>query len=123
MVASWETAWFPAPVQGIADRPLAQAVQLTTLAHAVHAAIRPAALLPMQANAEDPFVMALRRVEFESGRLLQAQMLFLKGQDLVPFREAVSAALERRHTDVRKLWRETLAGVGIAIGDANDAKP
>jgi hypothetical protein len=122
MVASWETAWFPAPVEGIADRPLAQAVQLTTLAHAVHAAIRPAALLPMQANAEDPFVMALRRIEFESGRLLQAQMLFLKGQDLVPFREAVSAALERRHTDVRRLWRETLAGVGIAIGDANDAK-
>jgi hypothetical protein len=122
MAASWETAWFPAPVEGIADRPLAQAAHLATLAHAVHAGIRPAALLPMEANARDPFVMALRRVEFEGGRLLQAQILFLKGQELAPFREAVSVALERRHADVRKLWQQMLASVGIAIGDANDAK-
>ncbi len=52
--------------------------------------------------------MALRRIEFEGGRLLQAQILFLKGQDLAPFRDAVSVALERRHTDVRKLWQQTL---------------
>jgi hypothetical protein len=118
MTVSWETTWFPAPIQGIADRPLAQAVHLATLAHAIHAGIRPAALLPMEANVHDPFVMALRRVELESGRLLQAQVWFLKGPDLVPLRDAVNAALERRHTDVRKLWQETLGSVGIAIGDA-----
>jgi hypothetical protein len=114
MATSWETAWFPTPIDGIADRPLALAVGLATLAHAVHAGIRPASLLPVEANANDPFVMALRRIEFESGRLLQAQILFLKGPELVPFRDAVSAALERRHTEIRKLWTDALESVGIA---------
>jgi len=122
MATSWETAWFPTPVEGIADRPLAQAACLATLAHAVHAGIRPAALLPMEANAQDPFVIALRRVEFEDGRLLQAQILFLKSQELAPFRDAVGGALEKRHADVRKLWQQMLASVGIVIGDGNDAK-
>jgi hypothetical protein len=115
MAASWETAWFPTHIEGITDRSLARAVHLATLAHAVHAGIRPAALLPVEASANDPFVMALRRIEFESGRLLQAQILFLKGPDLLPFRDAVSAALEKRHADVRKLWSETLESVGIAV--------
>jgi len=59
--------------------------------------------------------MALRRIEFESGHLLQTQILFLKGPELVPFRNAVSAALERRHTEIGKLWAEALEGVGITI--------
>ena len=115
MAASWETAWFPAPIDGIADRPLALAVDLATLAHAVHAGIRPAVLLPVEVDANDPFVMALRRIEFESGRLLQAQILFLKGPELVPFRDAVSSALERRHAEIARLWAEALEGVGISI--------
>ena len=93
------------------DRTLAVAAGLATLAHAVHAGIRPAALLPVEANANDPFVTALRRIEFENGRLLQAQFLFLK----TPFRNAVSSALERRHTEIGKLWAEALEGVGITI--------
>jgi hypothetical protein len=115
MAASWETAWFPAPIEGIPDRTLAAAAGLATLAHAVHAGIRPAALLPVEANANDPFVTALRRVEFENGRLLQAQSHFLKGTELLPFRDAVSAALERRHAEIGRLWAQALEGVGIAI--------
>jgi hypothetical protein len=115
MALAWETAWFPKPAAGIADQALALAVDLATRAHAVHAGIRPAALLPVEADAQDPFVMALRRLEFESGRLLQAQIILLKGKELKPFREAVSSALEARHSEVRKLWDEALAGVGISI--------
>jgi hypothetical protein len=115
MAASWETTWFPAPAEGIADRALAMTTGLATLAHAVHASIRPAALLPVEASADDPFAMALRRIEFESGRLMQAQILFLKGPELAPFRDAVSAALERRHAEIGKLWAEALEGVGITI--------
>jgi hypothetical protein len=115
MAAAWATAWFPAPIEGIADRTLAVAAGLATLAHAVHAGIRPAALLPVEANANDPFVTALRRIEFENGRLLQAQFLFLKSPELTPFRNAVSSALERRHTEIGKLWAEALEGVGITI--------
>jgi hypothetical protein len=113
MATSWETAWFPAPIEGIPDQSLAAAAGLATLAHAVHAVIRPAALLPVEANANDPFAMALRRIEFESGRLLQAQILLLKGPELVPFRNAVSAALERRHAEIGRLWAQALEGVGI----------
>jgi hypothetical protein len=113
MATTWEAAWFPHPTEGIADQSLAMVVDLATRAHAVHASIRPAALLPVEANAHDPFAMALRRIEFENGRLLQAQILFLKGAELVPFRDAVSSALERRHAEIRKLWTEALEGVGI----------
>jgi hypothetical protein len=80
----------------------------------VHAAIRPAALLPDKVLAEDPFVMALRRIEFESGRIMQGQIIFLKGDDLLPFRDTVSAAVESRHLQVRKLWTEMLAGIGVS---------
>ena len=118
LAASWETAWFPVPIEGIPDRTLAVAGGLAMLAHAVHAGIRPAALLPVEANANDPFVMALRRIELENGRLLQAQILFLKGPELAPFRDAVSSALERRHTGIGKLWAEALEGVGISIPHA-----
>lgn len=115
MAASWEMAWLPAPIHGIADHARAQAIHLAALAHAMHAGIRPAALLPTEAKADDPFVFALRRIEFESSRLLQAQILFLKGPELLPFRDAVSAALERRHTEVRRLWHETLDSIGINL--------
>lgn len=118
MAASWETAWFPTPVEGIPDRALAMAAGLATVAHAVHASIRPASLLPVEANANDPFVTALRRVEFESGRLLQAQSLFLKGPELVPFRDPVSSTLERRHAEIGKLWAEALEGVDITTSRA-----
>jgi hypothetical protein len=57
--------------------------------------------------------MALRRIEFESSRLIQAQILFLKSDDLKPMREAVSAAVENRHRQVGKLWAELLEGIGV----------
>jgi hypothetical protein len=115
MAAMWEAAWFPRATLGLAAQSLALAVDLATRAHAIHAGIRPAALLPVEASAHDPFVMALRRIEFESSRLLQAQIILLKGPDLAPFRDAVSAALEQRHADVRKLWADALEGVGISL--------
>jgi hypothetical protein len=118
LAVSWETVWFPTPVEEIADPTLAMAAGLATFAHAVHASIRPAALLPVEANANDPFVMTLRRIEFESGRLMQAQILFLKGPKLAPFRNAVSAALQKRHAEIGKLWAEALEGVGITLSRA-----
>lgn len=113
LAASWEAAWLPKPIFGLSDRTLAVTIDLAALGHAVHAAIRPAALLPDKTLADDPFVMALRRIELESGRVMQAQILFLKGQELLPYRDAVNTAVENRHLQVRKLWREMLAGIGV----------
>jgi hypothetical protein len=111
--ACWEAAWLQRPLTGLSDRALALTIDIAALGHAVHGAIRPAALLPEKPLAEDPFVMALRRIEFESGRLIQSQIIFLKGQDLLPYREIVSTAVETRHLQVRKLWTEMLAGAGL----------
>jgi hypothetical protein len=80
----------------------------------LHAGMRPAALLRVDANPNDPFVMALRRIEFESSRLLQAQLLLLKGENLAPFRNAVSATPESRHTGIGKLPSSTLGGIAAA---------
>jgi hypothetical protein len=113
LAASWEAAWLPKPVSGPSDRFLASTIDIAALGHAVHGAIRPAALLPDKALTEDPFVMALRRIEFESGRMMQAQILFLKGQDLLPYRDAVNAAVEARHRQVRNLWDAMLRGIGV----------
>jgi hypothetical protein len=111
--SSWEAAWLARPLTGVSDKTLALTIDIAALGHAVHAAIRPAALLPDKVPAEDPFVMALRRIEFESGRMIQAQILFLKGQDLLPYRDAVDSAVEQRHRQVRDLWDAMLRGIGL----------
>ena len=116
LTASWEMAWLPRPVSGLSDRALASTIDIAALGHAVQGAMRPAALLPDKALAVDPFVMALRRVEFESGRMIQAQILFLKGQDLLPYRDAVNTAVEDRHRQVRDLWGAMLTGIGVERG-------
>jgi len=113
LTASWESSWLPKPVMGLNDNALALTIDLAALGHAVHAAIRPAALLPEKALAGDAFVMALRRIEFESGRVMQAQIVFLKGHDLLPYRDAVNAAVEQRHRQVRDLWDAMLRGIGV----------
>jgi hypothetical protein len=116
--ACWEAAWLPRPLAGLSDKTLALTIDIAALGHAMHGAIRPAALLPDKVLTEDPFAMALRRIEFDSSRLIQAQIIFLKGQDLLPYREAVSAAVESRHLQIRKLWTEMLAGIGLTEGRA-----
>lgn len=113
LALTWEAAWLPKPVAGVTDQRQAMTIDIAALGHAVHGAIRPAALLPVEAGVQDPFAMALRRIEFESSRLIQAQILFLKSDDLKPWRDAVNAAVEVRHRQVRKLWGELLEGIGI----------
>jgi hypothetical protein len=116
LLPSWETAWLPRPTEGVADRAQAFIIDMAALGHALHAVIRPAALLPESGPLLDPFTLALRKIEFESNRLIQAQILFLKSADLLPFRSAVNAAVESRHAQVRKLWDDMLSGIGVERG-------
>jgi hypothetical protein len=112
-VWQWETAWLPKPIEGAADRYNGMLVDMAALGHAVHAGIRPAVLLPEGVAPMDPFVLAMRRIEFESGRLLQAQILFLKGPQLAPLRKEVAAAVEHRHGQVHELWSAMLASLDV----------
>jgi hypothetical protein len=45
--------------------------------------------------------------------LLQAQILFLKGPQLVEVRNEVADAVERRHDQVRELWTSMLKGLNV----------
>jgi hypothetical protein len=112
LAPSWEGAWLIRPAEGATDDAQGSLIDLAALGHAVHA-LRPAALLPDAAPPADAFVQALRRIEFESGRLIQAQILFLKSPELLPVRDAVSRAVDRRHAQVRQLWRDVLTSVGV----------
>jgi hypothetical protein len=109
----WETAWLPRPMPGAADHFHGLLVDMAALGHAIHAGIRPAALLPEGVAPLDPFVLAMRRIEFDSGRLLQAQILFLKGPQFADVRNEVADAVERRHEQVRELWIAMLEGLNV----------
>jgi hypothetical protein len=116
LLPSWEAAWLPRSVDGIRERVQALTIDLAALGHALNGAIRPAALLPESTSLPTPFALALRRIELESNRLLQAQILFLKSADLLPFRSAVNATVESRHVQVRRLWNDMLSGIGVERG-------
>jgi hypothetical protein len=51
------------------------------LGHALLARVRTAPLIPDRVDETDPFVAALRRIEQESGRMIQAQIRLLKDGD------------------------------------------
>ncbi len=112
LMLQWEAAWLPRPVEGVADAALGALIDLAAFGHALHAAIRPAKLLPERCAPSDPFVLALQRIELESARLIQAQILFLKSMDLQAVHDAVDAAVGRRHGQVRALWSAMLHGIG-----------
>jgi hypothetical protein len=109
----WEAAWWPRPVKCVADRTQARMIDLAAFNHALHAVIRPAALLPEAVDPMDPFVQAMRHIEFESGRLMQAQILFLKSPQFLSVRDEVAATVERRHEQVRDVLASMLRGIEV----------
>jgi hypothetical protein len=119
----WEFAWLPRLAEGVEDRFQALMVDMAAFGHALHAVIRPAALLPEFEPHNDPFALAMKRIEFESGRLMLAQILFLKSSRLAPLREAVTAAVERRHAQVRELWNAMLRDMEIETSGKHSLPP
>jgi hypothetical protein len=112
-VWQWEVAWLPRPGKMAGDAFHSLLVDMAAFGHALHAGIRPAALLPEGVAPADPFVLAMRRIEFESGRLLQAQILFLKGPELISVRGEVADAVERRHDEMRGHWLTMLHSLNV----------
>jgi hypothetical protein len=109
----WEQAWWPRPVDAVGDWMQARLIDLSAFNHAIHAVIRPAALLPEAVDAMDPYVQAMRHIEFESGRLMQAQIIYLKSPQFNAVRDEVAAAVERRHDQVRKILASMLYELDI----------
>ena len=116
----WELAWLPRPVPGLgeggAQAGQGLAIDAAAFGFALHTAIRPAIVLPENAAATDPFAIAMKRIEVESSRVVQAQLRFLKSPELAPARETIAAAVEHRHQQLRQLWADLLAGLGVEQG-------
>jgi hypothetical protein len=113
MIGRWELAWLPQPVDGVPGLMQGPLIDAAAFGYAVHAAIRPAILLPQHIATTDPFAAALRRIEADGSRVVQAQLRFLKSAELAPARDAISASVDRRHRQVRQLWTEVLSGIDV----------
>lgn len=113
-IGQWEVAWLPQPIEGV-TRPLqGPAIDAAAFGYALDTATRPAVLLPQHMAASDPFATAPKRIESESSRVVQAQLRFLKSLELTPVRDAISAAVDRRHHQLRQLWTELLSSMGVS---------
>ena len=113
----WEAAWLPRTVEGAADHCQGLLIDLVAFGHALHTGLRPAALLPEATAQMDPFALTMRHIELENGRLVQAQIFILRGLERVSARDAVAAAVERRHAQIRKLWTSMLHGINVDTSD------
>jgi hypothetical protein len=114
---SWEAAWLPKSAEGVADWSQDLLIDTAALGHALHAAIRPAALLPLEAAPQYPFVVALRRIEVESTRLMQAQIRALScWQSAMPSTRP-SNVVTRRCDDVPtcRSWRSRLMQINTSF--------
>lgn len=108
----WELAWLPRLVKGVPDASHSPMIDAAAFGYALHTAIRPAAVLPRQSPADDPFAVALKQMELEGGRLVQMQLRFLKEPRFAPMRDAISAAVEERQSQIRRLWEEVTGATG-----------
>ena len=114
LLPRWELAWLPQMADGTAFAE-SLAFDAAAFGFALHTAIRPAVLLPREAAPTDSFAVALRQIELEGSRTIQMQLRYLKSPALAAKRPAVSQAVERRHAQLRKLWAEMLAGIGVEL--------
>lgn len=108
----WELAWLPmaAPLPGTeADQALA--LDAAALGLAIVTVVRPAPLLPADADQAAPFAAALALAELEGGRLLQPFLQQLQGFAPGLPRAAVEAAAERRAGQVSGMWGEVIAAL------------
>ena len=116
LVWYWEMAWLPRPVPGIKSVALGPAIDAAAFGYALHTAIRPSVLLPEDIPDADAFATALRRIDTESSRTVHTQLRFLNSAELASARDAISAAVDRRHHQLRQLWAELLSSMGVSHG-------
>lgn len=108
-VARWEFAWLPngLPRDGVPPG-LALALDAAALGLAIASVVRPAPLLPPQADPAASFAVALALAELEGGRLHQPFLHLVEELPGVPS-PARDAAIERRRAGVTALWDEVVA--------------
>ena len=106
----WQIQWPAGPTLNPRS-----AYSALALGHALLARVRTAPLIPDNANETDPFVAALRRIEQESGRMIQAQIRLLKDADSPLPLDERERIIEAKQLEVDEAFRRFLAWLA---GDA-----
>ena len=110
----WNEWWRVQGAIGAALDPRA-AYRGLAFGHALFARLRLAPVLPMSVDERDPFVVALRRIEQENGRMIQAQIRLLKDMPIdLPLAER-EGLVEEEQTIVDAVFARFLAWLA---GDA-----
>jgi hypothetical protein len=112
IVAPLVTAWSQimlAPLGPLLNRDAAY--RGMALGHAQLARIRLTPIIPETADALEPFVVALRRIEQENARMLQLQIRLLKSMDSELPVETREAQLETYQRLVDEVFRELLVWI------------
>jgi len=107
--AEWQSFWWRQQLEigGLAVREGAAraSVAATALGHALYSIVRLTPLLPQGAARDDPFVAALHHADLEAGRMIQAQIRFLKELPFGLDRAAIEALLVEKRDAVDELWQ------------------
>ena len=102
------------PGSGLGGRAAYSAL---ALGHALLARVRTAPLIPDGTDEMDPFVAALRRIEQESGRMIQAQIRLLKdGASGLPLDEREEIIRDRQEA-VDEAFRDFLEWLALPTGE------
>ena len=108
----WEMAWLPRPVDGVADAGQATLIDTAAFGHALHAAIRPAAILPEQAAPLNPFsrwrCSASKR---RAGGCCRCRSCSSRARILTAGRKAIESAVGFRDAQMRLRWQDMLASL------------
>ncbi len=109
----WEALWLPSPLPPAAGKAgLALDAAATCLA--IVTVVRPAPLLPPEADPAAPFAVALALAELEAGRMLQPFLHLLRGMAAEIPPATVEAAAEAKRAKVAEAWQALVASLAGA---------
>lgn len=95
------------------ERDRARAIYGTlAIGHALLAELRPVPLIPPSADADDPFFSALRRVEVENARMMQAQLRMLHDAPIELGLDLKEQIVEATQKQVAELYSDLVKSMG-----------
>jgi hypothetical protein len=111
--ATWQSFWWRQQIEigatAMRDGAERSAVAATALGHALHSIVRLTPLLPQGAAQDDPFNAALVGADLEAGRMIQAQIRFLKELPFGLDRTEIERLVAEKRDAVSDLWQGFVA--------------
>lgn len=107
--AAWQSFWWRQQLEigttAMREGAERASVAATALGHALHSVVRLTPLLPQGASPHDPFNAALIGADLEAGRMIQAQIRFLKELPFGLERAEIERLVAEKRDAVSELWQ------------------